>query len=121
MCGYDGHSGTFLLHVWLRQHGVTTVGKQLTEKSWGTLVKDWSVVAPEKYSIISYKRKVLNKSLILTTLLRQADKGVIDMSKFMSPMIEEEVVHAGRTSTTPTEMMENAKASINVIDSFLVK
>lgn len=50
MTGYDGHSGSIMLHAWLRQHAVETVGKLKSEMSWTeAMAVDWTSVVQTKY------------------------------------------------------------------------
>jgi hypothetical protein len=100
IAGYKGHSGSTLLHIWLRQLGVDTMGKVQTEKKWSTdLDIDMKFIVKEEYKQLYYKLKdpfpgvngeINLRRNFMVTLLRM-DKS-FNSRPIMSPTYEEVVL-----------------------------
>lgn len=98
--GYYGHSGSALLHMWLRRNQVDTQGKLFTETQWREFM-DLDLLVKQKYKKISYQLKESfpdkvhtnnKRSSFLVTLMR-TDTATTENTIY-SPEIEE-VVCAG--------------------------
>jgi hypothetical protein len=111
MATNGGSSGSILLHAWLRQCGVPTLGKIATEQSWSGHLGDFSALtAPVKYQRLKFEMLPVTWKSDL-----QVNSAGIPQTRFVASLIRVGPYTAPASVVSPSheERIEVGPAAMN--------